>query len=437
MSYENEEAVCRQMAACGLLIDGLRVGTARPVRCKVDGERGSKGWYWLSEFPLDDGAIIITGAFGIWQGSDNGHTAIMMPERICESCGTAMPRVKKICPNCKSKDLRAHEISKDDRAAMRKKLMERKRASEAELKRKQQRAAREASQKWRALDKDGASGYLDRKQVKPFGVRFTGDGALVVPMMDTSGSLHGLQFILDKSNPDHQPRIKKMGTGKRFWPTGLAMNGHFCILGEPDHTGTMLITEGYATGASLHMATGLPVFVVFSANNIIPVLQTLEDHYSKARFLICADDDYLCRCSACKHQVLVADPADAHPNERAQVVCSNCGKPHGKINTGVTMSMKAAMVVDRADWIVPHFTDRTDPKTGKPVKLTDFNDLHCAESLQAVESQLTAAIADKFPDHGKEQPSAREPRTWGAGNALPSFTTGADECAGLALVYCC
>jgi len=424
MGWENEQAVCRQMADAGLIIDGLRIGTEKAVRCKVDGEKGNKGWYWLSEFPLDDGAIIITGAFGVWHGSDNGHTAIMMPERICEQCGTAMPRTKKICPNCKSKDLRAHEISKEDRAAMRKKLMDRKRAAEAALKRKQQRAAREAAQKWRAMQPEGASGYLDRKQVKPFGVRFTADGALAVPMLDTSGSVHGLQFILDKSNEAHQARIKKMGTDKRFWPTGLAMAGHFCIIGAPDPSGIMLLTEGYATGASLHMATGLPVFVTFSANNILPVMLNLEKYYNRAHFLICADDDYLCRCQHCKKQTVQADTD-----------CAHCKKPHGKINTGVTMAMKAAMSVDRAAWIVPQFTDRTDAKTGKPLKLTDFNDLHCAESLQAVEAQISAAIADKFPAHGKAQPPAREPRTGGAGKASPSFMGVDDACARYALVY--
>ncbi len=423
MSYENETAAYQQMNAAGLLIEGLRIGTPKPVRCKVDGEKGSKGWYWLSEFPLPDGAVIITGSFGVWHGSDNGKTEIMMPEQICQKCGTAVRRTIKRCPSCKEAQFDQHEISKDDLAAIRKKSLERKRKLEAELARQQAKADAEALKKWRAMQETGTSGYLTTKQVDAFGVRFSG-GALAVPMRDTAGKLHGLQFILDKSNPEHKERIRKMDGDKRFWPTGLAMAGHFHQIGAPDPTGIMLITEGYATGASLHMATKLPVAVVFSANNVLPVLLNLEKAYGRMHFLICADDDFLCRCKHCKKQTLQAD-AD----------CAHCGQSHGKLNTGVTVAMKAAMSVDNAEWIIPEFTARIDDKTGKPRKLTDFNDLHCDESLQVVTGQIQAAIADKFPAHGKAAPSAREPRHGGAGKASPSFMTVDDACARYALVY--
>ena len=100
MSYENEQDAANQIAAAGILIDGgLRVGTLKPVRCKVDGERGSKGWYWLSEFPLDDGAILITGSFGIWHGNDDGKQNISLPEKVCSSCGTVMKRTP-CAPTC-------------------------------------------------------------------------------------------------------------------------------------------------------------------------------------------------------------------------------------------------------------------------------------------------------------------------------------------------
>jgi len=394
----NYSDVINQLESSGLDVSQFAVGSPRPVRCRVDGEKGRKGWYWLHEMPFDSGDIVIVGSYGVWHGNDNGAQKIEIPK--------------------------ASHATKEDNALIRKRIMATKKKLAEQLKREHAKSALKSLQKWRVLDKDGESGYTKRKQVKPFGVRFTGDGALVVPMMDTSGKVHGLQFILDKSNPAHQPRIKKMGTDKRFWPTGLAMTGHFHIIGAPDPTGIMLITEGYATGASLHMATGLPVIVVFSANNILPVLQSLEQYHKRARFLICADDDYLCRCQHCKKQTVQADSN-----------CAHCGKAHGKINTGVNVAMKAAMSVDRAAWIVPQFTDRTDPKTGKPFKLTDFNDLHCSESLQSVESQLSAAIADKFPAHGKAQPPAREPRTGGAGDSTLRLLNADEVVERYSLIY--
>ena len=40
-----------------------------------------------------------------------------------------------------------------------------------------------------------------------------------------------------------------------------------------------LIAEGYATAASLHEATGLPVIVAFDAGNLLPVAQAIHKRY--------------------------------------------------------------------------------------------------------------------------------------------------------------
>jgi len=413
--WVNYDQVISDMESLGLDLSRFEVGTTKDVRCRVAGEKGTKGWYRLHEQPVG-GEIYLVGSYGVWHGNDNNAVGIKIP--------------------------RDAKASKEDNALVRKRIMADQKKRDAELKRSQQRAAVKAMQEWRKMSAEGESGYLARKQIKPFGVRFSG-GALVVPMLDTAGAVHGLQFILDKSNPAHQPKIKKMdGSDKRFWPTGMAMHGHFCLIGAPDPRGVNLVCEGYATGASLHMATGLPVFVAFNAGNILPVLLEIDKHYPRARFLICGDDDYLCRCGhivepatettaakRCAHQVRVADDAGKI------IPCSVCNNAHGKINTGVSVAMKATMSIDHAAWVVPQFVDRTDPKTGKPVKWTDFNDLHVEESIQAVEAQITAAIADKFPTSGAPASPARDAHNGGAGKGKLRLLTIEEAVEQYALVY--
>ncbi len=392
-SAVNYGDVVNQLQTAGLDTSGFDVGTSRPLRCFVDGERGRKGWYWLHEMPFDSGDVFIVGSFGVWHGNDNGLQKIKIPK--------------------------AAKASKEDNALVRKRIMENKKRLQYQLKEEQAKAACEALRKWRDLSDFGESGYLIRKQIVAKGVRFTRDGAIAVPMCDTSGKLHGLQFILDKDNPVHREKVRRLnGSDKRFWPNGLAMQGHFHMIDIPDPNGVILITEGYATGVSLHEATGLAVAVVFSVNNMIPVILNLEKQYPKAYFLIAADDDYLCRCPYCKKQTRVE-------NE----LCFHCTERHGKQNTGVTVAMKATMSVDSAEWIKPEFVAREGQK------LTDFNDLHIEEGLLGVADQLKAAIDLKFPHAGKAKPPTREIRKRVIEKALLPFINVDEACDRYSLVY--
>lgn len=53
----------------------------------------------------------------------------------------------------------------------------------------------------------------------------------------------------------------------------------------------LLLAEGYATGATLHEATGLPVAVCFDAGNLRHIAQALRERHPNALFLVCGDDD--------------------------------------------------------------------------------------------------------------------------------------------------
>ena len=74
----NYDDVLGQLACAGLILGstGLQVGTSRPVRCKVEGDREKRGWYQLHELRLDNGDELIVGSYGVWRGNENNATKI-------------------------------------------------------------------------------------------------------------------------------------------------------------------------------------------------------------------------------------------------------------------------------------------------------------------------------------------------------------------------
>ncbi len=241
------------------------------------------------------------------------------------------------------------------------------------------KAARRASSWWdKCLNEPpgGENGYLKRKAVGAHGVRFSPSGNLVIPGMDANAEIHFLQVIYG------DPKVKeRKGRDKDFVPTGCTKKGHFFLIGSP--VWVVLICEGYATGASLHEATGLPVMIAFDAGNLVMVAQIAQRQYPRAKILICADDDWLTRCtdSGDKKGCQKYTPVDV-PD------CKHCGKPHGKGNAGAASASAAALAIDGA-WIQPTFTDRGDHKW------SDFNDLHLAEGLHVVRVQIERKLAER------------------------------------------
>jgi len=122
--------------------------------------------------------------------------------------------------------------------------------------------------------------YLLRKNVKSYGLRLHKE-SLVVPLRNVAGNLKTLQFILP------QP---KNGTDKLLLKDGVK-SGAFFTMGRLPGAKVALLCEGYATGASLHEHTGLPVVVCIDAGNLETVAQALRAVYVRLRLLICGDND--------------------------------------------------------------------------------------------------------------------------------------------------
>ncbi|MBX9631440.1 MAG: AAA family ATPase [Burkholderiales bacterium] len=223
---------------------------------------------------------------------------------------------------------------------------------------RRERAAEDARSKAEAREKAAAiwqaaslapdeHPYLAAKGVRAHALRVH-DGALVVPMRE-GAELHSLQFI--------------EATGDKRFLAGGRVSGCYFPIGKPE--GTLCIAEGYATGASIHDATGYAVAAAFFADNLLPVARTLRARFPKVRLVICADDD--------------------------------AGTPG---NPGLSKAISAARATG-ALVAVPDFG------SDRPEKATDFNDLARLRGADAVRSAVAAAHAVR--DAESTAASARSP----------------------------
>lgn len=115
-------------------------------------------------------------------------------------------------------------------------------------------------------------------------MRRTKDGRLIVPVLNQSGRIQSLQFIL--------PEKPAEGTDKFFLRGGRTGGGFFSLsAGDGKKDGPLLIAEGYATATSLHLATGYACLVAFNAGNLKAVAVMARERYAKREIILCADND--------------------------------------------------------------------------------------------------------------------------------------------------
>lgn len=120
--------------------------------------------------------------------------------------------------------------------------------------------------------------YLARKHVPSYGLRVDRYGNLLVPMTDHAGVLWNVQRI--------------HGDGQKIYVKNARKMGLFATLGDPGSSDVIQFAEGYATGASIYRATGVPVVITFDSGNILPVVTGFREHYPNAHLLIAGDNDH-------------------------------------------------------------------------------------------------------------------------------------------------
>jgi phage/plasmid primase-like uncharacterized protein len=118
--------------------------------------------------------------------------------------------------------------------------------------------------------------YLIRKGIHPHGLRIDAENRLIVPVL-IANTFASLQFI-------------DANGGKQFLPGGKVKGGAF-TLGDVSAAETILLCEGFATGASLHEATGYPTVCAFSAGNLSPVAHALRQQCLSALIVLAGDND--------------------------------------------------------------------------------------------------------------------------------------------------
>lgn len=226
------------------------------------------------------------------------------------------------------------DMSQAERETLRQRADQARAMRESERCRQHEKAAaRAADILAKSKEPDASHSYLVRKEVFAHeGIRQHGK-ALVVPIRDADDTVTSLQFI----QPDGS---------KRFLPGGKITGGHFQIKGAKP--GPILICEGYATGASLALATDLDVLVALNAGNLEPVAKLARAQHPHRDIVVCADND-----------------------------------TQTEGNPGVTAATKAALAVGGklAVAVMP------DGAKG------DFNDIAVTLGPEAVKAQVAAATA--------------------------------------------
>lgn len=220
----------------------------------------------------------------------------------------------------------------------------------AEKLRHQEQVSHDVTAKWESLPEVGESDYLKRKLISEcpnLGIRFASQEGFYVPLRDVQGKLWSVQKI-------------QADGGKFFFPGGR-VEECFHVIGDLDGSDTIRISEGCATAASIHLATGFPIVVAFNAGNLVRVAKVLKGKYPDKSFVIYGDDDL--------YTTRIVDGNESAYNpgrEKAEDAAKAC-----------------------LGYVV--FPVFKEPKKG----LTDFNDLHVVEGLDQVKEQCVKAKIER------------------------------------------
>ncbi|WP_031485742.1 zincin-like metallopeptidase domain-containing protein [Maridesulfovibrio frigidus] len=231
-----------------------------------------------------------------------------------------------------------HKLTEEQKSELKVQAALKKQERDMVLAEQREKASKRSFAKWQNA-KDWANEhqeYLAKKGVLAFGVRVNDHGNLLIPGKDTEGHIHTLQTITADGKL-FEKGGKKSGCFHTIDPEGKLGQG-----------GPILISEGYATGASIHMATNEPTIVAFDASNLEPVAKALHAKYPDSPIAILGDNDH-----------------------------------HLQNNVGEEKAKAAAKAVN-CQSIIPKFTN-----SERGQGLSDFNDLHKSSGLDAVKTQLS------------------------------------------------
>ena len=231
--------------------------------------------------------------------------------------------------------------------------------------------------------------YLVDKGVKNYDLKTDKRGNLLIPLRDINGKLWTVQRI----------GAKNKQTGKTFKNIGVLrskeqrakniqfpskMTGTFFTIDEKnlESAKTVVIVEGYSTGATVHEATKLPVVVAVNSGNLENVAKAIADKYPEKAILIAGDNDI-------KNELNKLEKGE---------------KLTGKENIGKIKAEEAALAA-KGEVALPAFTKEELAKGA-----SDWNDLAASRGIKEVKKQLDIALnrlkkkeTSKTTEKAKEQ----------------------------------
>ncbi|MHB8251314.1 MULTISPECIES: toprim domain-containing protein [Acidithiobacillus] len=178
---------------------------------------------------------------------------------------------------------RLQTLTSAERALLSQRIEEDKRRAQVATEARHKAAAAKAARIWTdAAPASPNHPYLTRKQIAP-GVSRQSGGALVLPIVDFAGTLHGLQFIAEDG-------------GKRFI-SGMVKQGHFIPSGgTPSPDRPLWIAEGHATACTLStLQPGVVVIAACDAGNLASVATEARKRWPSLDIVICPDFDAIGR----------------------------------------------------------------------------------------------------------------------------------------------
>ncbi|MFW0695684.1 zincin-like metallopeptidase domain-containing protein [Aliarcobacter butzleri] len=185
------------------------------------------------------------------------------------------------------------------------------------------------------------------------------NGNLLIPLKDINGKHWASQRIF--SNGDKMigatrtPEEKEQGIE---YPA--KKQGNFFILGTKNlHAGIkeVFVCEGFATAASVHLATSKPTVMAVDAGNLEIVITNIKEKFPKMEIIIAADNDI-------KKEL------------------------EGSINVGKTTALGIQEKYPDVKVALPQFT-REEVSKG----FSDYNDIHKSRGLEEIKKQLKEQIA--------------------------------------------
>jgi hypothetical protein len=134
---------------------------------------------------------------------------------------------------------------------------------------------------WLLATPNGSSTYLAVKGVGAFGTAATPSGALYIPMRDQAGELKNFQRL---EAPDANGKTK--GPEKSYLIKDQSIDGLQHLIGEIQPNKPLVFTAEYAEAAAIHQATGYPVVVAFTEENIPNALSNYLDQAEKQKLQV-------------------------------------------------------------------------------------------------------------------------------------------------------